>query len=84
MKRRVPAEGYGHSWRSEDECTLTPREREILWLVAQGRRNHDIGEYLKISICTVKLHLAHIFLKLGVNRRREAVTMAMQQDQIPS
>lgn len=84
MRRRRPAESYKHSWCSEDDCTLTPREREILWLVAQGRRNHDIGKYLRISICTVKLHLAHIFLKLGVNRRHEAVTIARQQGQLPS
>ena len=66
-------EGYRKKWGPPTIQSLTPREREILALVAQGKANQDIGEYLGISLRTVKVHLANIFEKLGVNRRTEAV-----------
>ena len=52
---------------------LTPREHEVLELVADGRPNRDIAQLLSISEHTVKFHLASIFGKLGVSTRTEAV-----------
>ena len=66
-------EGYRNKWGPPTIQSLTPREREVLALVAQGKANQDIGEYLGISLRTVKVHLANIFEKLGVNRRTEAI-----------
>jgi DNA-binding CsgD family transcriptional regulator len=48
---------------------LSPRETEIVQLVAQGCCNSDIAQKLSISECTVKIHLGHIFRKLGVCNR---------------
>jgi len=77
-------EGYRRSTCIIDEYSLSHRERQVLWLVAQGKRNRDVADLLGISICTVKIHLANIFLKLGVSRRAEAVTEALAQGQLPA
>ncbi|NUT57653.1 MAG: response regulator transcription factor [Agromyces sp.] len=58
--------------------TLSPREREVLVLVAEGRSNPEIAKALYIGEATVKTHLLHVFEKLGVNDRTRAVTRAMQ------
>ncbi len=59
--------------------SLSPRELEVLTLVADGRQNKDIGRTLYISETTVKSHLAHIFTKLGVDDRTAAVTVALER-----
>ena len=51
---------------------LSPREHDILALVADGRTNREIGELLHVSEKTVKNHLTHILAKLDVSRRAEA------------
>lgn len=58
---------------------LSPRELEVLALVAEGRPNKDIARSLFISETTVKTHLAHIFTKLGVDDRTAAVTVALDR-----
>ncbi|WP_030143029.1 response regulator [Mycetocola saprophilus] len=58
--------------------TLTPREREVLALVAQGRTNGQIALGLHVSEATVKTHLVRIFDKLGVGDRTRAVTLALE------
>ncbi|MBS1253474.1 MAG: Transcriptional regulatory protein LiaR [Anaerolineales bacterium] len=58
---------------------LTPREQEVLELVAQGLRNQDIAEELVISVRTVKVHVSNILGKLGVNNRTEAVAEARRR-----
>jgi DNA-binding NarL/FixJ family response regulator len=55
---------------------LTPREREVLSLLAQGLANKSIAPRLGISEHTVKAHVASIFEKLGAGTRAEAVVMA--------
>ena len=55
---------------------LSPRELEVLHLVAQGLSNREIGERLFIALDTVKGHNRRIFGKLGVHRRTEAVARA--------
>lgn len=52
--------------------TISPREREILRLVAQGKTNRKIGEELFISEKTVERHLSNMFGKLGVSNRAAA------------
>jgi DNA-binding NarL/FixJ family response regulator len=58
---------------------LTERELEVLERVAQGLTNHDIAQRLTISVRTVEAHLTHIYNKLGVASRTEAVVRAMQR-----
>ncbi|WP_420364260.1 response regulator transcription factor [Curtobacterium sp. L3-7] len=58
--------------------SLTPRELDVLRLVAQGQSNPAIGRTLFLSETTVKTHLGHVFEKLGVGDRTRAVTRAME------
>ncbi|MFN8472366.1 MAG: response regulator transcription factor [Anaerolineae bacterium] len=61
------------------EEELSAREVEVLQLVARGQANKEIAARLNITEATVKTHLAHIFQKLAVNDRTEAVTVALQR-----
>jgi DNA-binding NarL/FixJ family response regulator len=58
--------------------TLSPRETEVLGLVAAGHSNPSIAAQLFLSEATVKTHLLHVFEKLGVSDRTRAVTRAME------
>jgi DNA-binding NarL/FixJ family response regulator len=58
---------------------LSPREREVLRLVATGSTNREIAEALSIGRDTVKTLLARSFEKLGVRRRAEAVAAAYKR-----
>ena len=58
---------------------LTPREMGVLRLVAAGKANREIGEALNISEATVKIHLSHLFEKLGATSRTEAVAKAAER-----
>jgi DNA-binding NarL/FixJ family response regulator len=59
--------------------TLTPREIEIVRMVAQGLRNRAIAERLSISEGTVKVHLHNIYEKFGVDGRLELLLAAQQK-----
>jgi LuxR family transcriptional regulator, maltose regulon positive regulatory protein len=52
---------------------LSPREREVIGLIARGLRNHEISKALFIADSTTKVHVRHILEKLGVRTRTEAV-----------
>jgi DNA-binding NarL/FixJ family response regulator len=58
---------------------LTPREIDVLRLVAQGMTNREVGQELGISHRTVQGHLASVYDKLQVNSRTEAVTQALKR-----
>lgn len=57
---------------------LTPREREVLEMLASGLSNRRIAERLAIRENTVKAHVAAVFAKLGAESRTEAVTLALR------
>jgi DNA-binding CsgD family transcriptional regulator len=57
------------------EIALSPREREIVQLVAKGLPNKTIAMVLDISPCTVATHLRRVFVKLGVSSRAEMVAV---------
>ena len=57
---------------------LTPRERDVLALLADGYSNREIAARLGISDHTVKFHLASLFGKLGVTTRTQAVRRALE------
>lgn len=65
---------------AQDQLTepLRPRELEILQLIATGISNPEISEKLYISVNTVKTHITHIFRKLDVSRRTQAVARARE------
>ncbi len=58
---------------------LTPREQEVLGLLAQGFSYQKVGETLFISIDTVRNHVRNVYQKLKVNSKAEAVAKAMKQ-----
>ena len=58
---------------------LTPREREIIALVAEGRSNGEIGKQLFISTKTVSVHVSNILGKLGASSRTEAAAVARKR-----
>ena len=58
---------------------LTPRELSTLRLLADGKANKEIANELDISERTVKTHLAHLFEKLGVTSRTEAIKVATRR-----
>lgn len=59
--------------QAASDYMLTAREGEVLWLLAQGRQNAEIGEELFIARGTVKAHVSHIYEKLGVRSRAELI-----------
>ena len=65
--------------RDRKADTLTPREIEVLQLLAFGHTNRDIADQLFISPDTVKTHLEHIFEKLGASDRTAAVAEALRR-----
>ncbi len=64
---------------STSASALTPRETEILQLIARGLSNRDAAETLGLSRATVRTHLEHIYAKLEVSNRTEAVTEAIRR-----
>lgn len=65
------------------ELQLTPRELEILGLVAEGLSNKEIAQRVFVSENTVKTHVSRVFDKLGARRRTEAVQRAKSFRLIP-
>ena len=61
-------------------ATLTPREHEVLELLADGSSQDEISEALFISPKTVATHIQHILTKLGVRSRTQAVAMALKHE----
>lgn len=59
--------------------TLTPRELDVLRLVAKGRTNKEIAAAMFVSEETVKTHIKALFLKLGVHDRAEAVSVSLKR-----
>jgi len=85
-------EQLGCTWRAETKANritihfgltkpieLTPRELDVIRLVAEGLSNKEIGQLLVISPRTVNFHLDNLFAKLGVRSRTEAAIFALRQ-----
>jgi DNA-binding CsgD family transcriptional regulator len=69
----------GELWARRARMGLSPRELEVLQLVAEGRSAPEIGELLFVSAGTVKTHLKNIYGKLGARDRASAVAEALRR-----
>jgi DNA-binding NarL/FixJ family response regulator len=67
----VVAEMLGRRRRDDPLAKLTPREREVLELMAQGRSNRGIADALVVTPHAVERHVSGIFAKLGVGEQPE-------------
>ncbi len=65
--------------RAHGRPELSPRESQVLKLIAEGLSAPDIGRQIHLSPTTVKTHLLHLYDKLGVSERAAAVARAMRQ-----
>jgi DNA-binding NarL/FixJ family response regulator len=77
-RRLIERFAVASSGRATAVSSLTDREREVLLLIAGGRSNQEIASDLAISLDTVKSHAKHIFTKLGVRDRSQAVIAAYE------
>jgi DNA-binding NarL/FixJ family response regulator len=79
--RLLPARDHGPTAPSDGEPgeALTPREREVLELLAHGLSNRQIADALAISEHTAKFHVASISAKLGASSRTEAVRLGVRR-----
>jgi DNA-binding CsgD family transcriptional regulator len=73
-----PAQPFVANERKREELGITPRELEILGLVAQGLSNREIAGKLFVSENTVKTHCSRAFEKLGARRRTQAVQLGKE------
>ncbi len=62
--------------------SLTPREKEIFRVVAQGLTHREIGELLGISPRTVEVHKGRVMEKLGVTTMAELIKLSLKQNQV--
>ena len=79
---RLVLEDYlrgGGSQKKEDPDELSPRESEVLQLIAEGYTNKEIGEILCISIKTVQTHRSNLMMKLNLHNQGELIKYAIQK-----
>jgi DNA-binding CsgD family transcriptional regulator len=82
----VPAptgEPFVTDHQKREALGITPRELEILELIAQGMSNREIAEKLFVSENTVKTHSSRVFDKLGAKRRTQAVQLGKECGLLP-
>jgi DNA-binding NarL/FixJ family response regulator len=86
--RELASERSGSQGERQEESlvprSLTPRETEVLKLLAQGRTNYQIARCLGVGLSTVKKHVRYIITKLGVSDRTQAALKAVELGLLPS
>jgi len=78
-RTRIPPDVAAQLAEHLADESLTPRELDVLRLVADGNRNREVGEHLSISEETVKVHVKHIMEKLGASDRTQAVAIGIRR-----
>ncbi len=77
-------EHQGEARRGRQQTSLTRRQQEVLYYMAQGMCNKEIAAILKVSETTVKSHVTGILRKLGVSDRTQAVVKALRDGLVTS
>ena len=80
----LPAAAASNGDEADDPFGLTPRERDVLALVAAGATNREIGERLHMAEKTASVHVSRILAKLNVRSRTEAAAVAHRQGLVPA
>ena len=81
--KRLIAQSRSRQIEDEIGEALTPRELEVLRMLADGLGNKEIADRLRISDHTAKFHVAQILAKLGAGSRAEAVAIGMRRGLVP-
>jgi DNA-binding NarL/FixJ family response regulator len=76
---RPPDDANGTEITADSLNDLTPREIDVLELIARGKSNKDIAEELVLSISTVKIHVSNILRKLNAGDRTQLAIKALQE-----
>lgn len=83
LTRRAPPETFERNTKALQALDISKRELDVLEHLANGLSNREIAEQLYVSTNTVKTHLGHLYEKLGVSRRTQAVVRAKSLSLIP-
>jgi DNA-binding NarL/FixJ family response regulator len=83
IRQTAPAGPFAVDEKRQSELGITPRELEILALIAAGLSNREIAGRLFVSENTVKTHSSRLFDKLGAKRRTQAVQLGKEAHLIP-
>ncbi|MGV6800973.1 MAG: response regulator transcription factor [bacterium] len=81
--KRPDAKAYQLNHAALTALAISPREYQVLELLAEGHSNKEIARHLCVSPNTIKTHLARLFEKLDVNRRTQAINKARALRLIP-
>jgi DNA-binding CsgD family transcriptional regulator len=65
-----------HLLLQQSSLSLTPREKEILWLIGQGLTNREMSDRLYVTRDTVRCHIKNVYGKIGIHDRRGAAAYA--------
>ena len=80
-------DAYIRKLEAEEEddpyATLTPREREVIHLAAEGSTNNEIAERLSLSVRTVEKHRSNLMHKLGLKKQTDLIRYAFQRGLLP-
>ena len=73
------AQAMEDDFEDESLAKLTPREREVMQLIAKGNTNQDIAERLSIGIKTVETHRSNLMRKLNLHNTAEVTAYALRE-----
>ncbi|RLP91339.1 MULTISPECIES: response regulator transcription factor [unclassified Micromonospora] len=76
LMQRVASGAESYEYASNRLALLTPRERDVVLAIAQGRSNAEIATGLLMSVTTVKAHVSHILTKLDLDNRTQIALLA--------
>ena len=83
LRAYLPA-GHDRLRETRSAIQLSPRERDVLQLLAQGKSNKEVAAVLKISVKTVETHRSHLLGKLNLHSIGDLVRYAIRHGIVPS